>query len=192
MSGVERSGVEWSGVEWSGVEGSGVEWRGVEWSGVEWSGVEWSGVEWSVERWGEGRAGEKINFLIYVCRCHGNYLINWEFDQTAETCLVAMTTNYILSSDWSGGLVHNMNNICILGSIVSRPKFLQTFYYKSHKIQVSPETSTLNKSWIAHKQQPLKSTGWTNNNLFGQCCKNSTRQWFEDIYRALKIQDSTM
>ena len=60
--------------------------------------------------------------------------------------LVAMTTNYVLSSDWSRGLVHNMNDICIRGSIVSRQKCLQPLYWKFHIIQVLPETLTLNES----------------------------------------------
>ena len=58
----------------------------------------------------------------------GNHLINWYFAQSPDFRFVAMATNDFLSSDWSSGLVHNMNNICIHGSIVSRPKFVQIFY----------------------------------------------------------------
>ena len=83
-----------------------------------------------------------------------------------------------------------MNNICIRGSIVSRQKLLQQFYSKSYKIQVLLETITLNKSSIAYKQQPLKSKRWTSNNHLGR--KISQDNEFEDIYRALKIQDSTI
>ena len=58
----------------------------------------------------------------------GNHLINWYFAQSPGFRFVAMATNDFLSSDWSSGLVHDMNNICIRGSIVLRPKPLQQFY----------------------------------------------------------------
>ena len=68
-----------------------------------------------------------------------------------------------------------MNNICIRGSIVLRPNLLQQFYSKSYKIQVLLETIKLDKSLIAYKQQPVKSTKWTSNNILGQSCENITR-----------------
>ena len=50
--------------------------------------------------------------------------------------LVAMTTNYIMSCDWSRGLVHNMNTSAYVDLLFWGKKWLQTFYSTSHKIQV--------------------------------------------------------
>ena len=106
---MERSGAEWSGVEWSGVEWNGVEEGGVEGEEeVEWK--ERRRVEWKERTEG---GGERIFFAPLSCRCHGNNLLNWYFAPNPDSRLVTMATSYFLSSDWSSGLVHNMNDICI-------------------------------------------------------------------------------
>ena len=70
-----------------------------------------------------GREGrKKFNFLLCLRGCHDNELINWCLPQIPPLGLVAMATNGMLSSDWSKGLVHNMNNICIRRTIVLRQK----------------------------------------------------------------------
>ena len=146
---------------------------------------------------GEGGEGgeEGIIFLIYAGRCHDYHLINWfsphftPISRFRPCC----HDNQLDHGFWlveQSRAFHEF--ICIRGSIVSRPKFLQTFYYKSHKIQVFPETLTM-KSYVGHEHKPLKSTAWTSNNLLGQSCKKYQNITRSKIYHhALNIRDSTM